>query len=206
MVVEYESSAERLGQPFAQGVSVAGHPRVLGDMQIVVLDDISKLDLAPAIPCAFAPKRREALARMLCEAGLALADALIDPTAILPPRIRIGEGSYINAGVVVGGGCFFGEGVLINRSASIGHHTVLSDYVSIAPGAVLAGNVRVGRGSMIGAGAVVQNNVKIGDDVLISAGTVVRKDVEDGALVVGNPGKVMPRRARRSSLDFAGEE
>lgn len=204
MVVEYEITAERLGQPFARGVSVAGHPRVMGDMEIIALDDFSGDGLA--MPCAFAPKRREELAQIAREAGCVLAEALVDPTAILPPRIRIGAGSFINAGVVVGGGCFFGEGVLVNRSASIGHHTILSDYVSIGPGAVLAGNVRVGRGSMIGAGAIVQNNVKIGDDVLISAGTVVRKDVEDGALVVGNPGKVMPRRARRSSLDFAGEE
>lgn len=206
MVVEYEVSAERSGRAFTYGVSVSGHPRLLTDMDVIGLDDLGGAPRLPALPCAFAPKRREELARLSRDAGYELADALIDPTAILPPRFRVGVGSFINAGVVVGAASFFGEGVLVNRSASIGHHTILGDYVSIAPGAVLSGNVRVGRGSMIGAGAVIQNNVKIGEGVLISAGSVVRKDVADGALIVGNPAKVMPFRARLSALDMAGEE
>lgn len=206
MVVEYEISAERHALPFAFGISVEGHPRVLGDMQIIDIANIADAPKLPVLPCAFAPKRRAELAQLAMDSGFDLADPLIDPTAILPPRIRIGSGSFVNAGAVVGGGSFFGECVLINRSASIGHHTILSDYVSVGPGAVLSGNVRVGRGSMIGAGAVIQNNVQIGEDVQIAAGSVVRKNVEDGAVVVGNPGKVMPRRVRRSSMDTAGEE
>lgn len=206
IVVDYEISAERSGRAIAYGVSVSGHPRVLTEIEIVDLKDLDGWARGPALPVAFSPKRREALALLASEAGFSLADALVDPTAIVPPRLRIGSGSFINAGVVIGGGCAFGEGVLINRSASLGHHTVLGDYVSIGPGAVLSGNVRVGRNSMIGAGAVIQSDIRIGDNVLISAGSVVRKHIEDGVLVAGNPAKVMPFRRSRSSLDLAGSE
>lgn len=206
IVVDYEIAAERSGKAILYGVSVSGHPRVLSDMEIVEISNIDGAMQGPAMPCAFSPKRRKELARMARDAGYSLADALIDPTAVLPPRLRIGAGTFVNAGVVVGGGCVFGEGVLINRSATIGHHTVLDDYVSIGPGAILSGNVRIGRNSMIGAGAIIQSDVRIGANVLISAGSVVRKNVEDGALVAGNPGKVMPFRGQRSSLDLSDGE
>jgi sugar O-acyltransferase (sialic acid O-acetyltransferase NeuD family) len=206
IVVDYEISAERSSRGIAYGVSVSGHPRVLNDIEIVELADLDVAPASEALPCAFSPKRREELAAMAREAGFTLAEALKDPTAILPPKLRIGLGSFINAGAVVGGACVFGEGVLVNRSASIGHHTVLGNYVSIGPGAILSGNVRVGRNCMIGAGAVIQSGVRIGENALISAGSVVRKHVEGGALVAGNPAKTMPFRARHSSLDYTGGE
>jgi sugar O-acyltransferase (sialic acid O-acetyltransferase NeuD family) len=206
IVVDYEISAERSGRAIAYGVSVSGHPRVLSDIEIVEFAELEGCARGAALPCAFSPKKRAELAQLAQDSGFGLADALIDPTAILPPRLRIGVGSFVNAGVVVGGGCAFGEGVLINRSASIGHHTVLGDYVSVGPGAVLSGNVRIGRNSMIGAGAVIQSGIRIGDNVLVSAGSVVRKHVSDGALIAGNPAKVMPFRNGQSSLDLMGGE
>lgn len=206
LVVDYEISAARAARAIIFGVSVTGHPRILGEMRVVTLATLDETSLPPALPCAFSPKRREELALEAADAGFALADTLIDPTSILPPQFRIGLGGFVNAGAVIGGGCVFGESVLINRSASIGHHTVLGDYVSIGPGAVLSGNVRVGQHSVIGAGAIIQSGVRIGDNALVSAGSVVRKHVKDGALVAGNPAKQMPFRARQSSLDLTGGE
>lgn len=206
LVVDYEIAATRSGTDIAYGVSVAGHPRVLSSIEIVELAALGDRPRGSAMPCAFAPDKREELAQLALEAGFSLADALIDPTAILPPKLRIGPGSFVNAGAVIGGGCMFGQGVLINRSASIGHHTVLGDWVSIGPGAILSGNVRIGANSMIGAGAVIQSDVRIGANVRVAAGTVVRKHVEDNALVSGNPGKAVRMRAVPSSLNREGAE
>lgn len=206
IVVDYEITAERLSRTVIYCVSVSGHPRVLSDVPVVEFKNLDGCKRGPALPCAFSPKRREELAEMALDAGFSLADALIDPTAVTPPRLRIRAGSFINAGVVIGGGCSFGEGVLINRSASVGHHTVLEDYVSIGPGAIISGNVRIGHNSMIGAGAVIQSGVRIGANVLVSAGSVVRKHVDDGALIAGNPAKAMPFRSGQSSLDLTGGE
>jgi len=206
IVVDYEIAAERSATTIVYGVSVSGHPRVMSDIRIIDFKDLDGAARFLVLPCAFSPARRAELAAMAIDAGFCLAEALADPTAILPPRLRIGQGSFVNAGVVVGGGCVFGEGLLINRSASIGHHCVVGDYVSIGPGAILSGNVRVGCNTMIGAGAVIQTGTRIGENALISAGSVVRKHVEDGALIAGNPGRAMPFRARHSSLNIPGGE
>jgi acetyltransferase-like isoleucine patch superfamily enzyme len=206
LIVDYEITAVRLGLKIGYAVSVNGHPRLLSDIEVVALDDLGDRVRGPAMPCAFSPIRREALATLATKMGFDLADALVDPTAIVPPKLRIGPASFINAGVVMGGGCRFGAGVLINRSASIGHHTVLDDWVSIGPGAILSGNVRIGAHSMIGAGAILQSNIRLGANVRVAAGSVVRKDVEDNSIVSGNPGKAMRMRAVPSTLDLEDAE
>jgi serine acetyltransferase len=206
IVVDYEIAAQRSGVRFAYGVSVSGHPRTLSDLEIVVPANLGGRVRGAAIPCAFSPFTRKTLAEMALELGFSLADALIDATAILPPRLRIGRASFINAGVAVGGGSMFGIGVLINRTASIGHHSVLDDWVSIGPGAILSGNVRIGANSMIGAGAVIQSDIRIGANVRIAAGTVVRKHVDDNCIVSGNPGRSVRMRAVPSTLQREGEE
>jgi sugar O-acyltransferase (sialic acid O-acetyltransferase NeuD family) len=206
IAVDYEVTAERAGTPFTKGVSVDGPVRILSDMDVYGLSDIDTLLPSAVIPCAFSPDRRAELADIARAHGFDIAKPLIDPNAILPPWLKIGIGSYVNAGVVIGGGCRFGEGVLVNRSASIGHHSVIEDWVSIGPAAVLSGNVRVGPGSMIGAGAIIQSDVRIGAEVKVSAGSVVRKAIPDGALVAGNPAKIVSMRAIPSSLGRQGQE
>lgn len=206
LVVDYEIAAERSGIALDYGVSVSGSPRVLSDIDVVDFSDLGSRLRGAVIPCAFAPGRRQELAEMALAAGFILAEALVDPTAIRPPKLRIGRACFINAGAVIGGGCLFGTGVLINRSASIGHHSVLGDWVSIGPGAILSGNVRVGANSMVGAGAVIQSDVRIGANVRIAAGSVVRKHVGDNALVSGNPGKAVRMLSVPSTLNRDGDE
>ena len=206
LVVDYEVTAQRRGRPVTLGISLGGHPRMMFTSRIVDLADVTDADIGPVLPCAFAPERRAVLAQMAVARGFTLADTLIDPAAILPPGFRMDAAGFINAGVVVGGGCLFGEGVLVNRSASIGHHVVLGDWVSIGPGAVLSGNIRIGARSMIGAGAVLQSDIRIGSDVLVAAGSVVRKSVPDNHLVSGNPARSVPRRPVPSTLGREGDE
>lgn len=187
-------------------VSVTGVPRVIDRTRLVDLDDFQPAPDTAFLPVAFSPVRRAELARQAESLGMRKADALVDPTAILPRSMRIGAGTYVNAGVVIGGMSIIGEGVLVNRAASLGHHTVLGDFVSIGPGATLAGNIHVGAGSVIGAGAVIQPDVRIGENVIVAAGAVVRKHIPDNTLVAGNP--AMPKRfvPQRSSLNVEGGE
>ena len=112
---------------------------------------------------------------------------LIDPTSILPRRIEIADGSYINAGCVVGAAARIGRFAFINRGASLGHHLDLGDYASIGPGVTIAGQVRIGPDAMIGAGAVVLPGISIGRGAIVAAGAIVHRDVPDGATVIGRP-------------------
>lgn len=206
LVVDFEETLARCDIAVAAAVSVSGVPRVLDRSRLVELADFVAEPGAEFLAPAFAPMRRAELIAQAISMGLAKAPALVDPTAVLPRSIRIGAGSYINAGVVIGAMSMLGEGVLVNRAASLGHHTVLGDLVSVGPGATLAGNIHVGAGSVIGAGAVILPNVRIGAGSIVSAGAVVRKHVPDGTLVIGNPAEERRFNPRISSLNVEDGE
>jgi sugar O-acyltransferase (sialic acid O-acetyltransferase NeuD family) len=206
LVVDIEETLHRLDVAVQTAVSVNGVPRLMDRSKLVDIADFAPPRGGLFLVAAFAPGRRRALVEQAVGLGLAPAPALVDPTAILPRSLRIGAGSFVNAGVVIGALSMIGENVLVNRAASLGHHTVLGDFVSIGPGATLAGNIRVGAGAMIGAGSTILPNVRIGENAIVSAGSVVRKHVPDGGFVVGNPAVVKPFNVRRSSLDMEDGE
>ncbi|GAA0280706.1 hypothetical protein GCM10009127_22390 [Alteraurantiacibacter aestuarii] len=206
LIVEIEETLIRCGIAISAAVSVNDTPRMLDRSRIVDLRDFAAPPGGRFIACAFSPHRRGELIEQARALGLELAQALIDPTAILPQSARIGEGSFINAGAVIGGATIIGEAVLVNRAASVGHHVLLGDRVSIGPGATLAGDIRVGENSVIGAGATVQPDVRIGANSIVSAGAVVRKNVPDNCIVAGNPAVAKPFKPRASSLQITGGE
>lgn len=206
LVVDFEETLARCGIAVSAAVSVNGVPRLLDRSHLVELADFTAPPEGRFLAPAFAPMRRAELIAQAEALGLAKAEPLVDPSAVLPRAIRIGAGSFINAGVVIGAMSMLGEGVLVNRSASLGHHTVLGDLVSIGPGATLAGNIHIGAGSVIGAGATILPNVRIGAGAIVSAGSVVRKHVPDGVLVIGNPAIVRRFNPRLSSLNVEDGE
>ena len=207
VTVEYEETCHRLGLTISAAVSVNGAPRLLDKSRLV---DIGAFDAGiaadPFIACAFTPQRRRALMEMALRLGLRLAPALVDPTAILASSARVGDGTFVNAGVVIGAASLLGDGVLVNRAVSLGHHTVLGDHVSIGPSATLAGNIQVGAGAMIGAGSVILPDLRIGTGAVIAAGSLVRRHVPDGAFVAGHPAVERPFDPTRSTLHVENGE
>ncbi len=212
LVVEYEETLGRLGQTPVAAVSVNDAPRVLDHSLVLEFSNLSLPERkrlarqAGFITCAFASLRRQQLCTIAIDAGFHPADALCDPTAVLPRSLSVHAGTFINAAAVVGGATFIGAHTLINRAVSIGHHCMIGDFVSIGPGANLASNIRVGNGATIGVGATIVPNVTIGRNAVVGAGSLVRKDVPDDCFVAGNP--VVERQLNReqSALNTAGEE
>lgn len=206
LVVDFEETLARLGIAISQAVSVSETPRMLDRSVIVDLANFRPQPGAKFLSAAFSPHRRASLIAQGRSLGMGLADALIDPTAVLARSVRLSPGTFINASATIGGATMIGEAVLINRSASIGHHVLLEDNVSIGPGATLAGDIRVGNSSVIGAGATILPDIRIGSNVIVSGGSVVRKHVPDNSLVVGNPATAKPFKPRASSLAMRGGE
>ena len=207
LAVEYETSCERLGLAVTAAVSVNGFPRILNVARIVDLADFRADPAADRfIACAFSSVRRGELADLAHGLSLSMAPALIDPHAVVAPSVRIGAGSFINAGVVIGAVTAIGRNVLVNRAASIGHHCVIGDTASIGPGVTIAGNVHVGQGTIIGAGATILPDIRIGRNAVVSAGSLVRRHVGDGQFVDGHPARERPFNLARSSLNVAGGE
>jgi sugar O-acyltransferase (sialic acid O-acetyltransferase NeuD family) len=192
LVTEVEETCRRRGLPIAAAIRNIAGPHYLLDSSLV--RERSEVDIEllghPCIVPLFGPSRRRNVVAEAAEIGFAMADTLIDPTAIVAASAVFGCGGYVNAGVVIGAAARFGSHAIVNRAGSVGHHADIGDFVSIGPGVTIAGFANIGDGVMIGAGAVILPNVEIGIGCVIGAGAVVTCDVPAGSLAVGNPARV----------------
>ena len=185
LIVDVEESCARAGWPVATAVrNVPGPAYSSPDVHLTDADDDTRLDHPVLLPLFTPANRRKAWMDALAR-GARRFPALVDPTSILPRRISIAEGVYVNAGCVLGAESALGRFSLVNRGAKLGHHFRLGAFASIGPGVVIAGGVCIGDGAMVGAGAVILPNVQVGEGAVVGAGTVVRQDVPPGARFVG---------------------
>lgn len=60
--------------------------------------------------------------------------------------------------------------------------------------------IRIGHDVWIGGGAIILAGVTIGDRVVIGAGSVVTRDLPSDVVAVGNPARIIKRRASDESL------
>jgi UDP-perosamine 4-acetyltransferase len=134
--------------------------------------------------------RRAEIFADCCRRGLQLV-SVIHPSAVLSPRLELGEGVQVLAGALVQTGTRLGDNVIVNTAASVDHDCALGRGVMIGPGAVLCGEVTIGADAYIGAGAVILPGVQIGADAIIGAGSVVIRDVASGVKVAGNPARTL---------------
>lgn len=111
------------------------------------------------------------------------------PSARIGPRVTIGNGTMVCAGVVITCDVHIGRHVLLNIGCTITHDCVIGDYSAIAPGANVSGNTIIGETCLIGTNASIIERHRIGSGAIIGAGAVVTRDVADGAIIVGNPGR-----------------
>ncbi|MFT3731881.1 MAG: acetyltransferase [Hyphomicrobium sp.] len=197
LTVEFEESCDAAGATIEawvsnwEGVNFSTRPdRVVQKSELSDAQKASAQFLCPL----FRPANRKLAVEEALAAGLLPSAALIDPRGgVVSRSTTFGQGSYVNAGVIIGAAGTIGDWVVINRSASIGHHARIENFVSIGPGAITAGEVRIGEGAMLGAGCIVVPQVRIGAKAIVGAGSVVTKDVPDGVLVFGNPAKIVRR-------------
>jgi serine O-acetyltransferase len=115
------------------------------------------------------------------------------------PGATIGERFFIDhgMGVVVGETSIIGDDVTLYQGVTLGgtgkehgkRHPTIEDFVVVGVGATVLGNIRIGRGSRVGAGAVVV------------------ADVPPNCTVVGVPGRVVVREGRRvDAIDLHHED
>lgn len=130
------------------------------------------------------------IAVKLRENGIELP-VLTHPSAVCARDARVGIGSQLLAGSVVGARAMLGRCVIVNTNASVDHESMLGDGVHIAPGATLCGRVSIGQHTLVGPRAVVLPRVRIGEDSVIGAGAVVTRDVPDGVVAWGVPARII---------------
>jgi acetyltransferase EpsM len=116
---------------------------------------------------------------------------VVHPTSRVSRRSSIGDGSFVNAGVVIAANTTVGPHVILNRGVLVGHDTMIHGFVTLSPGANVAGAVTIGEGAYVGMGAIVLDRIRIGEGAVVAAGSVVTKDVPDRAQVMGVPARVV---------------
>jgi acetyltransferase EpsM len=162
----------------------------LEGLPVFWIEDIPYRSGECEVVCAIVTTRRRAFIDDMRRRGYRFG-SLIDPSASVSRRARIGNGCILGAGSVVASNADLGEHTIVNRGALIGHDDRIGQCCTIGPGANIAGNVRVGDGSFIGQGAVIRGRLTIGDGAVIAAGAVVLRDVQPNDMVAGIPAEII---------------
>lgn len=133
---------------------------------------------------------RRRLSVRILQAGGTLA-VVRHPSSIVSNSVRIGDGSFLAAGVIVNPDAHIGQYCILNTGCTIDHDCRLADGTQVSPGAHLAGSVTCGEDVFIGTGAAIIPRITIGSHAVVGAGAVVIRDVEAGTRVAGNPARTI---------------
>lgn len=164
--------------------------QLISGLPIHWIDDLAPLAATHWAVGALSTTHRGRFIDQAAALGMRFA-TVVHPSANLSGRVTLGEGCFINRGVLIAGFTQLGRHVLINRGAIIGHHTSIGDLCTIQPGANVAGACEIGRRVYIGMSACVIDHVKVGEQAVLGAGAVAIADVPPRTLSVGVPAKVV---------------
>lgn len=114
---------------------------------------------------------------------------LIHPFSSISSYSKIGFGTVICAGAVLGPDSNVGIGSILNHSSTVDHDCIVGDYTHISPHSSLSGDVNFGELSFLGTGARVIGGKKVGKNCKIGAGAVVISDIPDNETAKGIPAK-----------------
>lgn len=169
-------------------------PEILGrDADTVSLFRAGRFETAIVGVGNSALGRRAELFDLLKQSAIAVA-CLIHARAVVARSSRVGEGSVVFPGSVLGARVEVGDNVVIYSGVVAEHDCRIADHAYLSPGVVLSGGVRVETGAFLGAGAVLLPGLTVGKDAVVAAGAVVVRDVSAGETVIGTPARPMGGR------------
>lgn len=114
---------------------------------------------------------------------------IIHPSTIMSKHFNIGEGVFINAGVIINADVQIGDNSIINTGTILDHEVKLGVNSHIGPGCKISGRVHIGNNTFIGTGTSIIDKIHVGDNVIIGAGSVIIRNVENNTKVAGVPGR-----------------
>lgn len=128
-------------------------------------------------------------------------------------RVRVGEGTFLNQGVMIasqdlveiGAHCMLANGCFVSDAS---HRYDDPNEPVTWQGFQSKGPTRIGENCWLGANVVVTSGVTIGERCVIGANSVVTSDVEPFTIAVGAPAKALRRidyaSSARSSASSPG--
>ena len=144
--------------------------------------------LAVVIAVASAKVRRRIIEKLEQNDKLVFPN-VIDPSAVLSKRIKMGKGIIILAGNILSVDIQLGDFCIFNADCTIGHDVVMESYVTVYPSANVSGCVKICHETEIGTGCHIIQGIKIGSNTIVGAGAVVIRELPSCCTAVGNPAK-----------------
>ncbi len=98
------------------------------------------------------------------------------PHSILSKYSKIGDGTIIMHGAIVGPNVKIGKNCIINSNSLIEHGSTIGDNTHIATSVTINGNVKIGSNVFIGSGTTIKQKIIIGDNSIIEMGQMIFKN------------------------------
>lgn len=129
------------------------------------------------------------------------ADRMLDGldcrrTSLVHPSVDLthathGPNCLLPQGTIVGPGARLGRHVTCRFGVTISHDVQVGDYVYLSPHSVACGRSRLEDDVELGAGARVLPEIRIGRGTFVGAGSVVSRDLPPGVRAVGFSARVV---------------
>lgn len=137
------------------------------------------------------PRASVRVARDLQRAGCRLA-SLIHPRVQLD-GVELGQNCFVPEGCLLGYGCRLGDFVACRLGVVVSHDADVGNNVSLSVRATIAGRSVIEDECFLGAASTVVQ-VRVGRGSTVGAGAVVLHDVAPGSTVIGIPARPIARR------------
>jgi len=99
--------------------------------------------------------------------------SIVHPKAWVSPAAKLGVGSAVMAGAVIGTASEVGNGAIVNANATVDHDVQMGDLSHIGVGVQLAGGVKIGARAWLQAGACCGYNVQVAEGEMVLPGTAL---------------------------------
>lgn len=116
---------------------------------------------------------------------------LIHPTALVGPRVQLGQGVIICPRVVLTCDLEIGDNTAINIASSVAHGARIGRHCQLSCFNDITGHVEIGDGAFLASRVTVIPGRKVGNNAQVAAGSVVAHDVPPNTTVHGNPARVI---------------
>lgn len=99
---------------------------------------------------------------------------LLDRESIITTECKIGQGTQILKGSIIGPDVSIGNNCIVNTKCVIEHDVIIGNNCHIAPGSIILGGAKIGDNVFIGANSVIIQNKTISKNSFVKASSLVK--------------------------------